>query len=109
MSIMKVGRTTHEQAKSKLREGERMLTEGQDLATVIQHLGISESTWDRWKNTYGETEPSLDEVGGDVATIVISTDRMDSAPDAGPLDRGDGMLHAPNRNLACRRPALRIM
>jgi hypothetical protein len=29
--------------------------------------------------------------------------------DAGPLDRGDGMLHAPNRNLACRRPALRIM
>jgi len=63
------------------------LNEGEDLATVIQHLGISESTWDRWKNTYGETEPSFDDVGGDVATIAISTDRVDSAPDAGPLDR----------------------
>ena len=47
-----------------------MLNEGEDLATVIPTLGISESTWDRWKNTYGETEPSFDDVGGDVATIV---------------------------------------
>ena len=37
----------------KLREGERLLGEGQDLAAVCKHLGVSEQTWHRWRHQYG--------------------------------------------------------
>jgi len=37
----------------KLREGERMLNAGKDLAEVLRHLEIAESTWNRWRNQYG--------------------------------------------------------
>jgi transposase-like protein len=53
MSTMKRHRHTPEQAVRKLREGERMLNEGQDLAEVLRHLEITESTWHRWRQTYG--------------------------------------------------------
>jgi transposase-like protein len=46
-------RHTPEQVIRKLREGERLLGEGQDLPAVCKHLEISEQTWHRWRNQYG--------------------------------------------------------
>jgi len=50
---MKRHRHTPEQAVRKLREGERLLGEGQDMAEVLRHLEIAESTWNRWRSMYG--------------------------------------------------------
>ena len=50
---MKRHRHTPEQAVSKLREGDRLLGEGKDLAEVLRHLEIAESTWNRWRGQYG--------------------------------------------------------
>ena len=50
---MKRHRHTPEQAVRKLREGERLLNEGEDLTGVLRHLEIAESTWNRWRNRYG--------------------------------------------------------
>ena len=47
---MKRHRHTPEQIVRKLREGERLLTEGKDLTEVCAHLEISESTWNRWRS-----------------------------------------------------------
>ena len=53
MTTVKRQRHTPEQVVRKLREGERMLNTGKDLAEVLRHLGIAESTWNRWRNQYG--------------------------------------------------------
>jgi len=50
---MKRHRHTPEQAVRKLREGDRMLAEDQDLTEVLRHLEIAESTWNLWRNMYG--------------------------------------------------------
>jgi len=50
---MKRHRHTPEQAVRKLREGERMLSEGTDLTEVLRHLEIAGSTWNRWRSQYG--------------------------------------------------------
>ena len=50
---MKRHRHTPEQAVRKLREGDRMLAEGKDLTEVLRRLEIAESTWNRWRNSYG--------------------------------------------------------
>ena len=50
---MKRKRHTPEQIVRKLREGDRMLNEGTDLAEVLRHLEISESSWHRWRVQYG--------------------------------------------------------
>ena len=50
---MKRQRHTPEQAVRKVREGERLLNAGKDLAEVLRHLEIAESTWNRWRNQYG--------------------------------------------------------
>jgi hypothetical protein len=44
---MKRHRHTPEQVVRKLREGERMINEGRDLAEVLRHLEVSESSWNR--------------------------------------------------------------
>ncbi len=53
LTTMKRHRHTPEQVVRKLREGERLLNEGRDLAEVLRHLEISEATWNRWRNQYG--------------------------------------------------------
>ncbi len=53
MTDMKRRRHTPEQAIRKLREGERLLNSGQDLGLVLRELEITESTWSRWRSTYG--------------------------------------------------------
>ena len=50
---MKRHRHTPEQAIRKVREGERLLNDGKDLAEVLRHLEVAESTWNRWRNQYG--------------------------------------------------------
>jgi len=50
---MKQHRHSPEQVIRKLAEGEKLLAEGQDLASVVRHLEITESTWHRWRNQYG--------------------------------------------------------
>jgi putative transposase len=50
---MKRHRHTPEQAVRKLREGERMVNEGQDLTDVLEQLEIAEATWNRRPNQYG--------------------------------------------------------
>ncbi len=50
---MKRHRHTPEQIVRKLREGERLLNEGKDITEVLRHLGIAESTWNRWRSQYG--------------------------------------------------------
>ena len=53
LTTMKLHRHTPEQVVRKLREGERLLNEGKDLAEVLRHLEVSEATWNRWRNQYG--------------------------------------------------------
>jgi putative transposase len=50
---MKRKRHTPEQVVRKLREGDRLLNEGKDLAEVLRHLEVSESSWNRWRAQYG--------------------------------------------------------
>lgn len=52
-TTMKRQRHTPEQIVRKLREGEGMLNEGKDITEVLRHLGVSESSWNRWRNQYG--------------------------------------------------------
>jgi transposase-like protein len=52
-TVMKRHRHTPEQAVRKVREGERLLNEGKDLAEVLRHLEVTESTWNRWRSQYG--------------------------------------------------------
>jgi len=44
---MKRHRHTPEQIVRKLREGDRLLNEGKDLAEVLRQLEVSESSWNR--------------------------------------------------------------
>ena len=53
MIEMKRRRHTPEQAVRKVREGERMLNSGSDLAGVLRQLEVTESTWNRWRSQYG--------------------------------------------------------
>jgi hypothetical protein len=51
-------RHTPEQAVRKVREGERLLNDGADLAQVLRVLEISEATWNRWRAQYGGMKAS---------------------------------------------------
>ncbi len=50
---MKRRHHTPEQVIKKLQEGEKLLSQGSDVAEVCKHLEIIESTWHRWRNQYG--------------------------------------------------------
>jgi transposase-like protein len=50
---MKRTRHTAEQVVVKLREAEAMLAAGRTIAQVVQHLGVSEQTYQRWRSQYG--------------------------------------------------------
>ena len=55
---MKRHRHTPEQAIRKIREGERLLNDGKDLAEILRTLEISEATWNRWRSQYGGMKAS---------------------------------------------------
>ena len=46
-------RHTPDQIIRKLREADRMLGEGADIAAVARHLEVSEQTYHRWRNQFG--------------------------------------------------------
>ncbi len=46
-------RHTPEQIIRKLREADRMLGEGAQLAEVARELEVTEATYHRWRNQYG--------------------------------------------------------
>lgn len=50
---MKRKRHTPEQIIAKLREAEAMLGAGQSVGRVVQQLGVSEQTFNRWRSQYG--------------------------------------------------------
>ncbi len=50
---MKRTRHTPEQIVAKLREADAMLAAGRAVAQVVQHLGVSEATYARWRAQYG--------------------------------------------------------
>ena len=50
---MKRTRHTAEQIVGKLREADAMLAAGQSIGQVVQRLGVSEQTFNRWRNQYG--------------------------------------------------------
>lgn len=50
---MKRRRHTPEQIIRKLREAERMLGEGKQVAEAAKALEVSEQTFHRWRNQYG--------------------------------------------------------
>ena len=45
-------------AVRKVREGERLLNDGKDLAEILRTLEISEATWNRWRAQYGGMKAS---------------------------------------------------
>ena len=50
---MKRRRHTPEQIVRKLREADRLLSEGRELREVVKHLEVAEVTYHRWRNQYG--------------------------------------------------------
>ena len=46
-------RHTPDQIVRKLREADKLLNEGQDLAAVCRDLQVSEQTYHRWRAQYG--------------------------------------------------------
>jgi transposase-like protein len=46
-------RHTPEQVIRKLREADRLLAEGADVAAVARQLEVSEQTYHRWRNQFG--------------------------------------------------------
>jgi transposase-like protein len=53
MNTVQHRRHTPEQVIRKLREADKLLAEGADIATVSRHLEVSEQTYHRWRNQYG--------------------------------------------------------
>lgn len=50
---MKRTRHTPEQIVTKLREADAMLAAGRSIAQVVQSLGVSEQTYNRWRDQFG--------------------------------------------------------
>ncbi len=50
---MKGRRHTPEQVIRKLRDADRLLADGTELAEVVPQLEVSEQTYYRWRNQYG--------------------------------------------------------
>jgi putative transposase len=46
-------RHTPEQVVRKLREADRLLSEGKNVEEVARHLQVSEQTYHRWRAQYG--------------------------------------------------------
>jgi putative transposase len=46
-------RHTPERIVRKLREADRLISEGMELPEVWKHLEVAEATYHRWRNQYG--------------------------------------------------------
>ena len=71
LTTMKRHRHTPEQILRKVREGDRLLNEGKDIAEVVRHLEIAESTGIRWRSQYvGIDEVARDSASGSAMVVV---------------------------------------
>ena len=57
MTLVKGRRHTPEQVVRKLREADRLLAEGAELADVCRQLEISIQTYQRWRSQYKAMRP----------------------------------------------------
>ena len=57
MTLVKGRRHSPEQIVRKLREADRLLAEGTELADVCRHLEISIQTYQRWRSQYKAMRP----------------------------------------------------
>jgi putative transposase len=57
VALMKRRRHTPEQIVRKLREADRLLAEGADLALVCRQLEVSVQTYQRWRVQYKAMRP----------------------------------------------------
>ncbi len=55
---MKGKKHTPDQVIAKLAEGDQMLNEGKTIAEVARSACLTETSWHRWKNTYGGMKAS---------------------------------------------------
>lgn len=46
-------RHTPDEVIAKLRDADRLLSEGKTVGQVCQQLGVVEQTYHRWRNTFG--------------------------------------------------------
>lgn len=46
-------RHTPDEVIAKLRDADRLLSEGRTVGQVCQQLGVVEQTYHRWRNTFG--------------------------------------------------------
>jgi putative transposase len=53
MTTRRRKRHSPEQVVRKLRDADALLNAGKDLASVLQTLEVSESTYQRWRTQYG--------------------------------------------------------
>ncbi len=54
---MKVTKHTTEQIITKLREVERLQSEGQTIAQACKQINVSEHTYYHWRKRYGTMQP----------------------------------------------------
>lgn len=47
-------RHTPDQVIAKVRQGQKMLNDGRPMIQVIKELQITEATWYRWRQHYGD-------------------------------------------------------
>ena len=57
MILMKGRRHTPEQIVRKLREADKLLAEGADVAEICRHLEISVPTYQRWRHRFKAMRP----------------------------------------------------
>jgi putative transposase len=57
VTLVKGRRHSPEQIVRKLREADRLLAEGTELADVCRHLEISIQTYQRWRSQYKAMRP----------------------------------------------------
>ena len=91
---MKRRRHTPEQIIRKLREAERMLAEGTEIAEVAKALEVSEQTVPRWRATYGGMKADevkrLKELEAETPASSASSPTRSSRPTPCASSRRDG-------------------
>ena len=105
---MKRKKHSPEQVISQLAEGDRMLNEGKTVAEVARAFGISETTWHRWKNTYGVNVGSRHEASQGTGSREPQAKAHGGRPSTRYLDAqgvGDRKLLTPDR----RRGAVKVL
>src|SRR6202049_805810 len=88
MNTVQHRRHTPEQVIRKLREADKLMAEGADIAAVARHLQVSEQTYHRWRNQYGGM-------------------KADDAKRLKELERENGRLKRIVADLSLDHPALR--